>query len=61
METPEKFLDYDITPVARSIEGGSTKIAGESEVFATSEDGINFRTVGWVRGKVNPFALISVY
>jgi hypothetical protein len=36
--------------------GGSTKSSGsiaEGEVFAVGEDGINFRTVGWIRGVQN--------
>lgn len=27
-----------------------SKEVGETEVFATGEEGVNFRTVGWIRG-----------
>jgi hypothetical protein len=41
-------VDEKATPVA-----GSTKSSNsitEGEVFAAGEDGVNFRTVGWIRG-----------
>lgn len=58
METPksvssvdksiEKVPDCDVSPA--SLRVGSIKSVEEGEVFAVGEDGVDFRTVGWIRG-----------
>lgn len=46
-ETP----DYKINPLdTLPSEENVSKEAGECEVFAIGEDGVDFRTVGWIRG-----------
>jgi hypothetical protein len=59
METPksqESFAkvagDIDIAEKRTPLEGSikSSGSVAEGEVFAVGEDGINFRTVGWIRG-----------
>jgi hypothetical protein len=48
---PKEKSDLEVTiatPNGSSREG-STKV-GEVEVFSAGEDGVDFRTVGWIRG-----------
>jgi hypothetical protein len=55
METPDREkktgsgYDLDISPAPNDSRENSLKY-GETEVFSASEDGVNFRTVGWIRG-----------
>jgi hypothetical protein len=44
--------DIDISHVPNEVREGSIKL-GESEVFSAGEDGVDFRTVGWIRGSFN--------
>lgn len=37
---------------------GSTEV-GETEVFSAGEDGVDFRTVGWIRGTVHSALEVS--
>ncbi|TVY40842.1 N amino acid transport system protein [Lachnellula occidentalis] len=45
----KKESDYDITTAATSDIGVGTTKYEETEVFATGTDGVEFRTVGWIR------------
>lgn len=55
METPEcetktgSGYNLDISPAPNDSREDSLKF-GESEVFSAGEDGVDFRTVGWIRG-----------
>lgn len=58
MESPmKKGSDYYISTTPSSDIGiGTTKLE-ENEVFATGEGGVNFRNVGWIKGRVSLPAL----
>lgn len=51
MDSPVKKEGvYDVTVTAPTDTRVGTTEYGETEVFVTGADGVNFRTVGWIRG-----------
>lgn len=54
----KKTINYDIAATTPTPCGESSIKFAEAEVFATDEDGVNFRTVGWIRGMFNNMMLL---
>lgn len=52
MNSPiDKNSGYDVADTISVDRAVSASDKRETEVFATDSDGINFRTVGWIRGE----------
>jgi hypothetical protein len=47
----DEKIDYNITAASPTEDQVGTVKSVEIEVFQTGADGIDFRTVGWIRGK----------
>lgn len=52
LSTTKETADYKIAVKNTPPSDGDISLeVGEGEVFATGVDGVDFRTVGWIRGE----------